>query len=66
MANVEELKALFPNLSDSELTVAAENLDRYLLLAWEIVEDQRMRDRALLADSAQASTIEAKVDSHTN
>ncbi len=36
------LKALYPDLSPEELGLAQENLDRYLSLAWEIVEDSRM------------------------
>jgi hypothetical protein len=36
----DELRSLYPNLSDDELTAAKENLDRYLLLAWEILEDR--------------------------
>jgi hypothetical protein len=34
----DDLKALFPNLSDAEAILAKENLGRYLLLAWEIYE----------------------------
>jgi hypothetical protein len=32
----EELRKLFPKLSEEELEIAAERLDRYLSLAWEI------------------------------
>jgi len=32
----EELRKLFPKLSEEELEIAAEHLDRYLSLAWEI------------------------------
>ena len=35
----DELRQLYPDLSDSDLAVAMENLDRYLLLAWEIFEE---------------------------
>jgi hypothetical protein len=34
--NIEELKKLYPSLSDEELVIAQENLDLYLELAWEI------------------------------
>ncbi len=33
----EDLRALFPHLSEDELREAKENLDRYILLAWEIL-----------------------------
>lgn len=33
------LKNLYPELSDDERNQAAENLDRYLALAWEVYED---------------------------
>jgi hypothetical protein len=34
--NLDELKKLYPSLTDEELVIAQENLDRYLKLAWEI------------------------------
>jgi hypothetical protein len=37
--NTDELQALFPALSGQALNEAMETLDRYLLLAWEIVEE---------------------------
>ena len=40
----EELKALYPALSDEQIREAAENLDAYLLLAWEILDDLRGRE----------------------
>jgi len=36
------LKALYPNLSPEELVLAKENLDKYLTLAWELFEDNRL------------------------
>ncbi len=36
----EDLRALYPDLTDDELMEAKENLDRYILLAWEIMEDR--------------------------
>jgi hypothetical protein len=36
----DELRALYPGLSEEDLIEAKENLDRYILLAWEIMEDQ--------------------------
>jgi hypothetical protein len=38
----DELKNLYPTLTDEELRIALENLDRYLELAWEIVEDAQV------------------------
>ena len=35
----EQLRALYPDLSDEELETAEENLNRYLELAWDIWED---------------------------
>ena len=40
----DELKTLYPSRHDEELADAKENLDRYLLLAWEIMEDQEQMD----------------------
>ena len=39
--NDGEFKQLYPTLSDDELNIARENLDRYLELAWEIFEEMR-------------------------
>lgn len=36
----KEIGDLYPGLSDEERKIAAENLDRYLELAWEIWEEQ--------------------------
>ena len=38
----DELKNLYPTLTDEELRIALENLDRYLELAWEIIEDAQV------------------------
>ena len=35
----DELRALYPSLTDEQLLEAKENLDRYILLAWEIMEE---------------------------
>jgi hypothetical protein len=35
----DELRALYPGLSEEELSVIMENLNQYLLVAWEIIED---------------------------
>jgi hypothetical protein len=50
---------VFPNLSEAKLNEAKENLDQYILLAWEIWEDEQS---ALTAEKV-ARTIKAKVDS---
>ena len=44
---LDQLRALYPNLSDEEITETAENLERYLKLAWEIYEHQRAVEREL-------------------
>jgi hypothetical protein len=38
--DLAELRVLYPSLSPDELVVAKENLERYLLLAWEIWEER--------------------------
>ncbi len=35
----DELQSLFPNLSPDQLREAKDNLDAYLMLAWEIMEE---------------------------
>lgn len=35
----DALRILFPSLADDDLRNAAEQLDEYLLLAWEIMQD---------------------------
>jgi hypothetical protein len=40
----EKFVDLFPELTDAERQVAAENLDQYLELAWEIWEESLARD----------------------
>lgn len=63
---LEQLKNLYPALSPEELLLAKENLDRYLLLSWEIYEDLEERgDSPLTPDSARPS-IKGKVGSPTN
>ena len=37
--NADPLRQLFPALTDAELNAARENLDLYLELAWEILEE---------------------------
>lgn len=39
MDDLAEIRALYPNLSPDDLAAAKENLDRYLILAWEIWEE---------------------------
>jgi hypothetical protein len=62
-----ELKSLYPHLSEADLAVARENLDRYLILAWEIFEDSLMESRVgdsrIFAEDRSRGRIEAKVDS---
>ena len=40
------LHRLYPNLSPEELVTAKENLDRYLSLAWEIVEERLQQEQS--------------------
>jgi hypothetical protein len=63
---IEQLKALYPGLSPDEISLAKENLDRYLSLAWEILEDQRMAALPFLAEPPSLGTMQGKVDSQTN
>jgi len=44
------LKDLYPQLNDEELAIAADNLDRYLELAWEILQEPST-DKHLEADN---------------
>jgi hypothetical protein len=55
----EALARLYPNLSPEELEEAKENLDQYLMLAWEIWEAEQLA----LTQSGAGSRIKAKVDS---
>jgi hypothetical protein len=48
----DELRSLYPDLSDDELSAAKENLDQYLLLAWEIIIEDGHRDGAVF-DAAE-------------
>jgi len=51
-----ELRSLYPNLSDEELIIAKENFDRYLLLAWQIMEDH-MVDAPAPDQSIDAASV---------
>ena len=62
----QEIGDLYPGLTDEERKVAAENLDQYLELAWEIFEDVQARERSDLTGAASNPTIQGKVDSPTN
>jgi hypothetical protein len=55
----EAFAQLFPNLSEAKLAEARENLDQYILLAWEIWEDEQ----STLTAEKLNSTIKTKVDS---
>jgi hypothetical protein len=37
----ESLRVLYPALTEEELRIVAENLDRYLEVAWEISQELR-------------------------
>jgi len=59
----DELKALFPSLSDVEAALAKENLGRYLLIAWEIREDRCADTDSVMARDCIQSGIEKKPNS---
>ena len=61
MTSMEELRVLYPHISPEDLAVVKENLDRYLLLAWEIVEEHRLAQAS--RSSPECGTIKGKVDS---
>lgn len=58
-----EIGDLYPGLIDEERKIAAENLDRYLELAWEIFEEMQTRERDGLTGGESSSRIQGKVDS---
>lgn len=41
---IKAIKELYPHLSDEECEKAADALDEYLTLAWEIWEGERKQD----------------------
>jgi|HubBroStandDraft_1064217.scaffolds.fasta_scaffold1438882_1 hypothetical protein len=43
----EHFSDLYPGLPDEQRNEAAENLDRYLLLAWEIYREMQSPDEEL-------------------
>jgi hypothetical protein len=61
-----QLKKLYPKLLDEELVIAKENLDRYLLVAWEIYEDLQKPKTDALTPSSPSPSMNLKVDSQTN
>jgi hypothetical protein len=64
--NEKEIGDLYMGCSDEERTIAIENLDRYLELAWEIFEDVQARERDGLTGAGLSPTIQEKVDSSIN
>jgi hypothetical protein len=62
----KDIGDLYPRLTDEERSIAAENLDRYLELAWEIFEDVQARERSDLTETASNPTMQGKVDSSIN
>ena len=63
MDQMDALAKLYPQLTPEELVEAKENLDRYLLLVWEIWEDEQKRKASPLTQGEPGSRIKAKVDS---
>lgn len=37
-SDLQDLKNMFPSLTDTELSTARENIERYLAVAWEICQ----------------------------
>ena len=64
--NEKELGDLYPELTDEEQKTAAENLDLYLELAWEIFEEAQVRERGDLTGTGANPKIQGKVDSSIN
>ncbi len=64
--NEQEIGDLYPGLTDEERRIAAENLDQYLELAWEIFEEVQARERGCLTGTEANPTIQGKVDSSIN
>ena len=61
--NSDFLAKLYPGLTPDDIVEARENLDRYLLLAWEIWEADLNAQLPTLTDPNPGSRIKAKVDS---
>ena len=61
----DKLRSLYPTLTEEELLVAKENLDQYLLLAWEIFQEREGNDSTLTLRTNDPS-MNAKVDSPKN
>lgn len=62
-----ELKNLFPNLTAEELAVARDNLDQYLEIAWEILEDAELdATRGAFSEPSSRGTLEERSILPTN
>jgi hypothetical protein len=66
MNHLEELAKLYPQYSPEELVEAKENLEQYLLLAWEIWEAELNAKESTLTEPEASLRIKAKVDSPKN
>jgi hypothetical protein len=64
--NEKGIADLYPGLTEEERTTAAENLNRYLELAWEIFEDVQARERDGLTEAGSSPTIQGRVGSSIN
>ena len=53
---------LFPDLTEDEISIARENLDRYLELVCEIWEELRAQEAVALTDDGTIPTIQGKVE----
>jgi hypothetical protein len=56
----EDIGGLYPRMTDEERMIAAENLDRYLELAWEIWEESQSCDGRSLTEIPVSSTIKER------
>jgi hypothetical protein len=57
---------LFPDLSANEITIACENLDRYLEIVWEIWEELRAQEAAALTNGGTIPTIKERSNKQNN
>ncbi len=61
--NLLKLKELFPKLTDDELVIAQENIDRYLEVIWDIWQDEKSRNATGFDESHRPAYDDRKVDS---
>ncbi len=62
----EDIRGMYPRLTDEERIIAAENLDRYLEFAWEIWEENQLARRMSFDGNDRELYDQGKVDSPIN